>query len=137
MKSLTVHYIGQVFQRLMHLEGMWYSHSMPWSLAHIFMKLFWKLVLLSGLLLSGVPCVYETFFSRPRIIFQVVMQDRDSVSNYPVVPSITASTWCFPWWSVLECDTINLPGLPIPIFQIILSGTGYLSQLGSTCLAGI
>lgn len=59
-----------------------------------------------ALFFSGMPSLHETCFSRPKIVFQVVTQGREYVSNYPVVPSTIVSTWCFPWWSVLERDTI-------------------------------
>ena len=46
-------------------QGMWYTHSMPCSLAQVSMRLFWKWVLLSDTVPSGVPCHQKTCFSPP------------------------------------------------------------------------
>lgn len=136
-QSSAVHYITQSFQRLMGDKGC-DVHSIPCFFSQEFMKLFWKVVPLSDLILSGVLCCHKMSLKTWDCVL--------SSGNGSQGLSPASQLLPLPWWvctMYLACSWqwSTLPGLTILETQLLTSVPGkvYFSGLVdcSTCFSFI
>lgn len=85
-----------VFSSLLHRtifpEGLWVIRDVISFQCHVFfaqefIRLFWKVVPLFYLIVSGVPCCHKTCLSRPEMVFT------ENVASQPVVSSTMVSMY--------------------------------------------
>lgn len=81
-----------IFPKLGAWQGIWYIHSIPWSLAQLFTRVFLKWFPLSDSVLSGLSCHHQTCFSRPSMALQAVAWGTEYVSSHVVDASTMVST---------------------------------------------
>lgn len=95
-------------------QQMWYTHSMPCSLAQVFLRLFWTWVL----------CVWISFFRGAPSTQFLLLKTRDTILDADMRHGNKFSTI---WWllpnieltmaTLWECDIIHRTGFPIFILQ--------------------
>lgn len=95
VQSLIVHFIIWFFPEDGAWQGLWYTHSMPCSLAQV-SEVLETCFIAWQLFLGCHVTIWLVSKAQDSILYMV--WDTGYVSSHLVLASTIASKWCLPWW---------------------------------------